>query len=119
MRRPLNSVCQKRRSLSFYNRFINQQDRNSVANRVCAMALPALENIAVLVVGQCSLTGGTSQHIDEIAVQHNDADFIPVRGTGFLATRKRKIEFQVRNPLKARKLDVCCHSGWKSHLCRH
>ena len=73
----LNSLCQKRRSLSFYNRFIDQQNRNSVANRVCAMALPALEDIAVLVVCQRTLTGGASEHVNEIAVQHNDVILYP------------------------------------------
>ena len=68
----LNSLCQKRRSLSFYNRFIDQQNRNSVANRVHAVAVPALEDVAVLVVRQGSFTGGAGEHGNEIAVQHND-----------------------------------------------
>lgn len=57
--------------LSFYNRFVDQQDRNSVADRVHAMAVPALEDVAILVVRQGSFTGRAGEHVDEIAIQHN------------------------------------------------
>lgn len=63
--------------LSFYNRFIDQQNRNPIANRVHAMAIPALEDVAILVVGQGSLTGRAGQHIDEIAIQHNEVILYP------------------------------------------
>jgi hypothetical protein len=70
-RNCLESVCQKRRSLSFYDGFIDQQNWDPVSNRVHAMAVPALEDVTLLVVGQGSLTGGARQYVDEIAVQHN------------------------------------------------
>ena len=73
----LNSLCQKRRSLSFYNRFIDQKNRNPVANRVHAVTVPALEDVAVLVVRQGSFTGGAGEHVDEIAIQHNEVILYP------------------------------------------
>jgi hypothetical protein len=73
----LESVCQKRRSLSFYDGFLNQENRDSVADRVYAMAVAALQDVPLLVVGQRSLTGGASQNVDEIAIQHNAVILYP------------------------------------------
>ncbi len=71
------SVSETTQALRFHNRFVDQQDRNSVADRVRAVTLSAFQDVAVLVVGQRRLTGRTSQHIDEIAVQHNEPILYP------------------------------------------
>jgi hypothetical protein len=73
----LNSLCQKRRSLSFNNRFIDQKNGNAVSNRVHAMTVPTLEDVAVLGVRQGSFTGGAGEHVDEVTVQHNGVILYP------------------------------------------